>query len=391
VGLTAFVVSTMLSEAIMRSKLAGILLLLFVSDAAAQATWVVDRTPILDVPGMSTTGTLTFGYAAGGMRLADGGLLIADRAENSIRVLDANGKLVRSVGRTGDGPGEFQSMMWAGRCGADSLLVWDFRRRQATMIGSSGAASRQFAVPAGDTAQVPFQFSCSPRGTMAYRSAPRPMPGAMPNPQNPNIVGVSAAVYRIGPDGAIKQRLGGIPAGEMVGITSPSGGRGSAPRPLGRTASIAALDDAVVISSADSASVTVWQPDGRTSHHQLPIALRAPTRAEFDEAVKATASMGPAPMRQAMAQQLAAIPLPDRLPAISALFADSEGLVWIQTTPPGAKTLDFLVMRGDGRVVARAQIPLGITLFEIGRDHVLGSYTDASDEMHVALFRLRRQ
>src|SRR3970040_2044149 len=107
----------------MRSKLTGILLLLFGPDAAAQATWVVDRTPILDVPGVATTGTLIFGYAAGGMRLADGGLLIADRAENSIRVLDATGKLVRSVGRTGDGPGEFQSMMWAGRCGPHSLLA----------------------------------------------------------------------------------------------------------------------------------------------------------------------------------------------------------------------------------------------------------------------------
>ena len=375
----------------MRSKLTGILLLLFGPDAAAQATWVVDRTPILDVPGVSTTGTLILGYAAGGMRLADGGLLIADRAENSIRVLDATGKLVRSVGRTGDGPGEFQSMLWAGQCGSDSLLVWDLRRRQATMIGSSGTPSRQFSVPAGDTAQVPFQFSCSPHGTIAYRSAPRPMRGAMPNPQNPNIVSVTAAVYRIGPGGTITQRLGDIPAGEVVAMVSPSGGRGAAPRPLGRTASIAALDDAVVISSADSAFVIVQQAGGQTSHHQLPITLRAPTRTEFDEAVRATASMGPASMRQAMAQQLAAIPLPDRLPAISALFVDSEGLVWIQTTPPGAKALDFLVMRGDGRVVARAQVPLGITLFEIGRDYLMGSYTDAADEMHVAMYRLRRQ
>ncbi len=375
----------------MCSKLSGILvLLLFVSDAEAQATWVVDRTPILDVPGVSTTGTVTFGYAAGGMRLADGGLLIADRAENSIRVLDATGKLVRSVGRAGEGPGEFRSMIWAGRCGPDSLLVWDLGRRQATMVGSSGAPARQFAVPTGDTAQSPFQFSCSPRGTIAYRSSPRRIRSAE-NPQNPNIVGVSAAVYRIGPDGAVAQRLGDIPAGEVVLVISPSGGRGNAPRPLGRTASIAALDEGVVISSADSAFVTVWSAAGAPTRHQLPIQLRAPTQIEFDEAVQALASMVQAPMRQTMAQQLNAIPLPDRLPPVSALFTDSEGLIWIQATPPGAGTLDFLVMRGDGRVVARAQVPVGITVFEIGRDYLMGSYTDAADEMHVALYRLRRQ
>jgi hypothetical protein len=373
----------------MHHRLSGILLLLCVSDAAAQATWIVDRTPILDVPGMSTTGTLTFGYAAGGTRLSNGGLLIADRAENSVRVLDTNGKLVRSVGRTGDGPGEFQHIIWAGRCGSDSLLVWDLRRRQVTMIGSRGTIARQFAVPTGDTAQTPFQFSCSPRGTIAYRSGPRRMQGP-PNPLNPNIVGVSAAVYRITPDGAIAQRLGDIPAGEVVATVSPSGGRGSAPRPLGRTAFVAALDDAVAISSADSALVTIVRSGGQASRHALPIPLRAPTRAEFDEAVQATASMIPAGIREAIAEQLAAFPVPERLPAISALFVDSEGLLWVQTTPSGGKTLDFLVIQGNGNIVARAQIPLGLMIFEIGRDYVLGSYTDASDEMHVAMYRLRR-
>jgi hypothetical protein len=259
------------------------------------------------------------------------------------------------------------------------------------MIGSSGAVARQFTIPNGDTAQAPFQFSCSSRGSMVYRSQPRPVRGAPPDPQNPNIMGVSAAAYRAGRDGSIAQRLGDIPAGEVFAIVSPSGGRGAVPRPLGRNASVGALDDAVVISSADSAVVTLVRGDGRASRHALPITLRAPTRAEFDESVRATASMAPPQMRQAMVQQLAAAPMPERLPAISALIPDTEGLLWVQTTPPGARTIDFLVMESGGTVVARAQVPLGITVFEIGRDYVLGSYTDAADEVHVVVFRLRRQ
>jgi len=374
----------------MRSMLAGVMLVIAVADASAQATWVVEQTPQLDIAAMSKEGTVVFSYAAGGMRLANGGLLIADRSENTIRVLDATGKLVRSVGRTGEGPGEFQSMLWAGRCRGDSLLVWDLRRRQATMVGASGAAARQFAVPKGDTAQSPYQFSCSPGGKIAYRSAPRPVRGAV-NQQNPNIVGVSAAVYAVDADGAIIQRLGEIAAGEVVAMVSPGGGRGAVPRPLGRSASIAALDDAVVIGSADSAFVTVWRADAQPARHSLPIVLRAPTQREFDEAVQVLASMVPASMRQTMTQQIAAIPPPERLPPISALFVDSDGLIWIQTTPAGAKTVDFLIMRGDGRVVATAQVPVGMTVFEIGRDYLLGSFTDAADEMHVAVYRLRRQ
>jgi hypothetical protein len=174
----------------------ALLLALAVSEAKAQATWTVDSMPMLDVPGLASDGTLTFAYAAGATRLADGTLLIADRGENAVRVVDAAGRLRRSSGGTGDGPGEFQSMIWAGRCG-DSLLVWDLRRRMASLIGASGAIARQFAVPAGDTAQMPMQFACSPRGTtgtMVYRGVPRPIRGAM-NPRIPNVISVTAAVY----------------------------------------------------------------------------------------------------------------------------------------------------------------------------------------------------
>jgi hypothetical protein len=314
----------------------------------AQALWTVDSTPMLDVPGMASDGNLTFAYAAGGMRLTNGTLLIADRGENAIRIVDAAGKLLRSAGRTGDGPGEFQSMIWAGRCGEDSLLVWDLRRRVASLIGASGAIARQFAVPAGDTAQMPMQFACSPRGTtgtMVYRGVPRPIRGAV-NPRIQNVISVTAAVYRIRADGSIAQRLGDVPAGELVATVSPSGGRGSAPRPLGRSAWVAALEDAVVIGSADSALVMIVRASGETSRHALPIVPRAPTQAEFDEAVQATASVIPASIRQAMAEQLAAVPIPERLPMISALFVDAEGLLWVQTTPPGARNLDFLVLDG---------------------------------------------
>jgi hypothetical protein len=259
------------------------------------------------------------------------------------------------------------------------------RRRQASMIGPSGAVARQFAVPAGDTAQNPFRFSCGPNRTMVYLSAPRPVREATP-PKNPNIVSVSASVYRVTADGAIKQRLGDIPAGEAV-----SNGRGGVPRPLGRTASVAAVGNDVIIGSADSATVTIVRDDGTRNQIHIPVLVRAPTRDEFDAAIQATAAMVPAQMRQTMITQLSVIPMPERLPPISALFGDPDGLVWVQTSPAGAKVIDFTVMQAGGRVVAKAQMPLPLTIYEIGRDYVLGSYSDANDEMHVAVYRLRRQ
>jgi hypothetical protein len=373
----------------MRTMLPAALLVFAVVKAPAQATWVVDPNPVLDVPALSGAGGVAFAYPAGGIRLANGGLLIADRGENTVRVFDANGRLERSLGRPGDGPAEFRSMVWARRCGGDSLLIWDYARRQATLVGSGSANLRQFAVPAGDTAQVPYQFSCSSTGSIAYSSAPRPPRGRGTGTESP-IAAVTAAVYSIGRDGSIRSRYGEIPAGEVVMLVGPTGGRGGAPRPLGRAAYVASIGDAVVISSADSAILTFHTPDGRSTRHPLPIPVRAPTRAEFQAAVEALATIGPPQGRQSLIERLSEIPIPDRLPPVSALFVDTEGLLWVQTTPPGNRIMDFLVVHLDGRVIAKAQVPRGLTVFDVGRDYILGSYTDGTDEMHVAVFRLRR-
>ena len=365
-------------------------LVFIVADASAQATWVVEPTPILDIPGTSSTGTMTFGHAAGGIRLANGGLLIADRTENTIRVFDASGRSERSLGRAGPGPGEFRSMVWTRRCGGDSLLVWDFARRQATVVGSTSESMRQFAVPKGDTAQVPYQFSCSSRGSIVYSSAPRPNRGAVTGSTNPNIIPAVVAAYSIDRDGSIRHRYGEIPGGEVVLITGPTGGRGGAPRPLGRISYVASMGDVAVISSADSAILTFHGADGRSSRHVLPIPSRPPTRAEYEAAIGELATVGPPDARQSLVDALRAFPMPERLPPISALFVDTEDLLWVQTTPPGGRVMDFLVVRPDGRVAAKAQIPRTLTVFDIGRDYILGSYSDANDETHVAVYRLRR-
>ena len=51
-------------EVTMRSMLPGVLLVLAAVDASAQATWVVEATPILDIPAASKDGAVVFSYAA---------------------------------------------------------------------------------------------------------------------------------------------------------------------------------------------------------------------------------------------------------------------------------------------------------------------------------------
>jgi hypothetical protein len=52
--------------------------------------------------------------------------------------------------------------------------------------------------------------------------------------------------------------------------------------------------------------------------------------------------------------------------------------------------VDIVVLQLDGRVVARVRLPRALTVYEIGRDYVLGSYSDDDAEMHVVVYRLTR-
>jgi hypothetical protein len=82
--------------------------------------------------------------------------------------------------------------------------------------------------------------------------------------------------------------------------------------------------------------------------------------------------------------------MPALLPPYASLLSDPTGLLWVQLSPSGAKQVDLVAMQLDGRLVARIRLPRPLTLYEIGRDYILGSYTDDADELHVAAYKLNR-
>ena len=60
---------------------------------------------------------------AGTVQLTDGRIVIADGASLELRFFDATGTFIRSVGRSGDGPGEFRRMERLVRLPGDTLAV----------------------------------------------------------------------------------------------------------------------------------------------------------------------------------------------------------------------------------------------------------------------------
>lgn len=70
-----------------------------------------------------------------------GEIVIGDRSDKDIKIYSPAGSRLRSIGRPGEGPGEFLSLMGAQSYG-DSLAAYDFLLRRLTIFSEQGEAVR---------------------------------------------------------------------------------------------------------------------------------------------------------------------------------------------------------------------------------------------------------
>ena len=85
------------------------------------------------------------------------------------------------------------------------------------------------------------------------------------------------------------------------------------------------------------------------------------------------------------------VPRPERLPAFNRLLADPTGLLWLVISPEGAPRTHLRAHRSTGEAVATLELPVGVAVFEVGADYVLGRTVDGDGEERVVLYRYTRR
>jgi hypothetical protein len=79
----------------------------------------------------------------------DGSIYALDRQVPVIRHYDAQGKYIRSIGRRGEGPGEYRSVSGLAVAPDGRLLVWDTGNWRINVYSPSGDAITQWLTPSG--------------------------------------------------------------------------------------------------------------------------------------------------------------------------------------------------------------------------------------------------
>lgn len=352
--------------------------------AGAQARWPVDPAPLLDIAGTTDNGDLAFGTANWAVRLPDGSVVVADAGAPGLRYFDPAGKFVRQAGRNGQGPGEMRTVTWVGLCGPGRLYAWDWNQRRLVEFDTAGAHRRTIPVTATPT---PYSVACSPSGTFAFLGIPQR------RDLSQSAAGSSAAVVSGASPFVIADSTGG--ANVVLGEYSPgelvAGAGAEGIRPLGRWTTFALGHDRIYLGTAEAASVEVFDFAGKRQRAvSIPVSPRAPTKAMQEAAINDLALMVPKRFRDVAKQQMANVPLPERLPPYRTVLVDPSGLLWVVVTESGDPETRLLAFDRNGRHVAEAIVPDGMRVFEVGRDYILGAREDKDGEQHVQVWRLRR-
>jgi hypothetical protein len=353
----------------------------------ASAQWRTTSLPVLDIAGTDSSDNVLLELPSGGTRLSDGTVVVADGPAGRIRFFGADGKLLRTVGRSGRGPGEFVAISWLGQCGRDSVFAWDFVQQRLSAITAAGEIVRQVRMPTDPTkAPPPFSLACSRSGLLALLGWP-----AQSGPTSDQFTRGSAPLTLATTAGDVIRRVGDVAGTEFVTLQCG----GAAPRPLGKSTFIALSRDFVFVGTGDSASVDVYliqdvRAGGIPAKATVKVATvrRAPTRRELEAAVDPLVAYFPAgDMRDKMRGCLLSVPAPDQAPPYAGVFVDSVGTLWIQTSLAGDPDTHLLAMSPTGQRLGELVLPRALTIFEIGTDYVLGRYDATSGEPHVALYR----
>ena len=318
-------------------------------------------------------------------RLPDGRIVLANAGSSELRVFSAAGAHLATWGGQGEGPGEFgpYTPETVSRWPGDSIVGDDMFRRRIQVFDAEGNHGRTVTLADGYQSFL----GVMPDGTLLVKPSTVLSGGVFGAPEA--LVRKDEDFGLLLPDGELRISLGAHPGEEW--FSSPAAAM-ARPHPFGRATIAAIWGDLAVVSPNDRYELRAYSSDGsltriiRRDHE-----LRSPTQSELDAWLAERYADLPDDRRTRLFQQLDGMAPVEFFPAFEALESDPLGYLWVQEYPlPGEQDNVWTVFDPVGRVMGFVETPLGLDVFEIGEDYVLGMAADENDVERVQLWPLDR-
>jgi hypothetical protein len=306
----------------------------------------------------------------GAVRLDNGTCVLGDESSARLLFFGADGALRKSIGRRGDGPGEFRLPQFLGRAG-NTVWVYDYSQARVTRFNAEGDLLDIVNL----TPPLPSALALGqlPDGSLVFMGQWR---GVARNAQGLMRDSVAVMRYR---DGLRTDTVATTPGREFVQRAEAGGRMVMSAAILARRASATIRDDEIVFGAQTDHSLRVVGADGRDRQSIRwagpDLTLAAADVAAWVDMQIETAS--PADREQLRAVYTSA-PVPERLPSYSRILADAAGHLWVaEYSRTDAEPSRWDVFAPDGAWLGPIRVPERFRLLDIGRDWVLGVRPDS--------------
>ncbi len=357
----------------------------------ADSGWRIADTPLVAIGGGNGT---ALGRVAGAVRTRSGAIAVADGDAQLIRVYDLAGRPLRTLGRRGSGPGEFQAIDWIAAA-ADSILAFDLVARRLTLFGAPGRVRTASLEGAAGSITAPLDRFADGTLLVAAGDPTFPFPGTEGSVRHDSVT-----LIRIAPEGDVLDTLARIAWAESFGVAIGEGDRrflAPLPRPFGPRASALVAGEEVVVGEGIRPELVVRDGDGAVRRiirrERAPLPVTPDAIAAFKEARRrASAGRGlQAEVDAALVAALDSAPWPARLPAYERVLADAEGNLWVQDYGVRRDQPEsWNVFTAEGRWLGPVSAPARFRIEQVGRDWVLGAWRGPGAEEEVRMYPLRR-
>ncbi len=375
------------------------------SRESAQA-WSLSAEPILEI-GAGASPDVALFHVTDVAPLENRRVAVGTNTPPRVLIFGPDGTLAATLGREGEGPGEFASVGSVVPLGPDSVAVWDPDRRRISVFTVAGRFARE--VDLSDIAPMSGRAAGSDQMTSGMTHLLPSTPGTLvlwgegaisPSPEDPVIRRPEMPAYRITTEGEELASYGPVP-GMMTHVGGPAG---ALPLPLGARTYAVTTDDAFVVGTADTTELRVFAPTGelarivRWPDHDR--AVEGPFLSKWSDMVGA---------RPEMRSFVESLPRPARFPAYEGLIATDTGEILVGDYPgprgiwpirhahegPEAFAPEirvparrWVVFEADGALTAHVSTPEGFEPYAVRGGLMWGVYTDQVDVESIRAYRL---
>lgn len=367
------------------------LLLSWSAPVAAKAQQGVPEISLVDsvsvrIGSVETEGApeTSFANIAGAVSLPSGEIVVADGGNLDVRWFNASGEHIRTVGREGEGPGEFRFIHWIGSCPGGELLVLDPIGGRATFLSpTDGDVVLTVTLPRGLGFNQPLGCQDSSKLlVLKDRLNERIDPD-----WKGRVTRVSAEVVSFDLSTGAEDTLQRFPGSDFYTATEvsvftilPLGGRALGAVGGAQLYVAQSVEDVIRVMDTDSGA---WS----TFEHGFPRPRL--TRDAWERAVAQFVWRQPLERTRRVLTEAfdEAPPLPERQPAFLAMKADAAGRLWLQL-PSSSEVVRWRVLDEEGESVATILLPSNVEPLDIGERKMVALERGPLDVPLIQVYRL---